>query len=195
MAIEDIVISFDGGTAAAESGKTYNNFTGLGSTGQFDSDLSGYDSGAGTGVAIASNFTLTASTNGRLQGVDTRTQEVNREGSYSQPFSGNSVLFTATFPSTVTSVDVEVFLCTAFTLQTDIDIDINGSTSNAFDSTNNTTGATVTLTGIAPDGSDQIVIDIINQSGNFIVHNGLRFFNIVDSTSGSITPQMMQYLN
>jgi hypothetical protein len=53
MAIEDIVISFDNGTAAAEAGKTYNNYTGLGSTGVFDSNLSGYDTGGATGVSVS----------------------------------------------------------------------------------------------------------------------------------------------
>lgn len=195
MPIEDIVVSLDGGTAAAESGRTYNNFTGIGSTGVFDSDLSGYTTGAATGVSIATSHTTTGSANGRLQGVDTRTQEVNREGAYSNPGTSTDVTFTVTFPAAVTSVDVEVFNCTDFASQTALALDVNGATATV-NSSDNTTGTTSTFTGVVPNGSDQVLIVISNPDEAFIYHNGFRFYNIVDGAGGStIARQIMQYLN
>lgn len=196
MAIEDIVVDFHGGTAASVSGKTINSFQGLGSTGEFDSDLSGYDTGGSTGVAGASAKTLTANTNGRFAGADTLTQEVNRQMSFvDDSVAPSDNTFTFTVPSTVDTVDVEVFLCTGFGDQVDLDVDVNGSTSLGFDSTNNTTGATVTLSSIAPNGSDQIVILIENNhpTNDFTAYNGIRLFNFVeggatiDAPTGSIT--------
>jgi hypothetical protein len=195
MAIEDIVISFDNGTAAAEAGKTYNNYTGLGSTGVFDSNLSGYDTGGATGVSVSNSHVLTADSSGRLQGANTRAEEVNRQGSYSNAGTGVDSVITATFPATVTAVDVEVFLCTTFSGQVALAVDVNGSNATV-DSSGNTTGTTSTFTSVAPDGSDQIVIGMSNPGNSFLFHNGFRFFNIVDSAaSGTITPQMMQHLN
>jgi hypothetical protein len=195
MAIEDIVISFDNGTAAAEAGKTYNNYTGLGSTGVFDSNLSGYDTGGATGVSVSNSHVLTADSSGRLQGANTRTEEVNRQGGYSNAGTGVDSVITATFPATVTAVDVEVFLCTTFSGQVALAVDVNGSTATV-NSSGNTTGTTSTFTSVAPDGSDQIVIGMSNPGNSFLFHNGFRFFNIVDSAaSGTITPQMMQHLN
>ena len=177
MAIEDIAISFHGSsTSASIAGKTINNYQGV-SAGVIDSDLSGYDTGAATGVSIDIDFNLTADNSGRLAGVDALTQQINQGVSFSS--SNNDNTYTVTFPSTVTSVDVEVFLCTTYAGQILVDVDINGTIELDWDSTNNTTGATIVKTGIVPNGSDQILI-YISSGHNFMAQNGLRFFNIVD---------------
>ena len=188
MAIEDIVVDFHNGTPAAISGKTVNGYQGPGA-GEFDSDLSGFDTGVATGVAGSTDLALTASSSGRSAGSGELITEMNAQGGYSTDASNDpgENTFTYTFPASVTSVDVEVLLCTTFPDQEDLDVTINGSTQTAFDSTFNTGGTTLTFTNVVPDGSNQIVIFLENQEpdigdNNFIFHNGHIFTNIIEST-------------
>ena len=180
--MEDIVVDFHGGTAASVSGKTINSFNGI-SAGSFSSDLLGFDTGVSTNVTASAANALTGSTNGRLAGVDTLTQQVNQQMSFVNDAAPSDNTYTFTFPSNIASMSVEVYLCSGFTEQTDIDGDANGVTFTDFDSTNNTTGATVTLAGVVPNGSDQVVIFIENQhvTNTFTAYNGFRFFNIVEA--------------
>lgn len=195
MAIEDIAICFYNGTAPSVSGKTINAYNSGLTSGTLDSDLSGYDTGAATGVSLALSASLTADNNGRLEpdppGAGSLDPEINRQGAYSDKNTqaANDFDFTLTFPSTVTSVDVEVFLCTPYVGQTSIDVDVNGSTSSGWDSTNNTTGSTITFTGIVPNGSDQVIINTFNTTSNrYVFHNGFYISNIVESGGGGATP-------
>lgn len=201
MAIEDVVVCFYSNTAPSVSGKTINAYNSGLTAGTLDSDLSGYDTGAATGISFDLASSRTISTNGRLAGADTLTQEVNRQGAYHDGGANNSANITDYFtvPATVSSVDVEVYLCTPFTLQDNLDVVINGTTAATnFDSTNNTTGATVTLTGVVPDGSDRINIyidddDTSGNDGRYIFVNGYRLYNIVESGGLSIPVAMHHY--
>jgi len=188
MAIENIAVNFHGGTAASVSGKTINNYQGI-SAGEFDADLSGYDTGAATGVSGSSVRALTASTSGRATSspLTDLSTAINTQGSYSQDSVNNPAnnTVTYTFPSSVTAVDVDVYLCTTISQQDNLDITVNGSTQSAHSSSGNTTGTFLSFSGVVPDGSDQIVILVENNSGgnnDFIIHNGHYLSNIVESS-------------
>ena len=184
-----VVVNFHGGSnPASVSGKTINNFAGSPSNiitaGTLSSDLLDYDSGSGTGYSFEMDEDKIENTNGRAEPDpgDELTREVNTEGAYNDGgSSGTTYTDTYTVSSTVTSVDVELYRCTTFSTQTDIDHDVNGSTDTAFDSTNNTSGDTVVFTGIVPDVNDQIVIQTTNNTGQFTFDNGSRLYNITES--------------
>ena len=189
MAIEDIAVVFYSGTTPAVSGKTLNSYNSGLTAGELDADLDGYDTGASTGVSFDLGTSRTVSTNGRNAGATTLISETNREGAYDSSAS-NTCTDTFTVPSTVTAVDVVVYLCTTFADQTDMDVDVNGSTQTAFDSSNNTTGSVLTFSGIAPNGSNQIDIQITDNESSldFIFINGYGLQNFVEAADPYVQP-------
>lgn len=176
---EDVVVCFYNSTAPSVSGKTINAYNSGLTAGQLDADLSGYDTGAASGISFDLGTNRVADNSGRLAGADTLTQEVNRQGCYhNQGGSGANFTDVFTLPASVSQADVEVYLCTTYAQQGDIDVTINGTAAaTAFDSTANTTGATVTLAGVTPDGSNQINI-LVEEPDQFLFVNGYRLYNI-----------------
>lgn len=189
MALGPFVANFHGGTPAAVTGKFINNYQGI-SAGSFETDFINYDDNSLTGVSGSAVRALTATTSGRATSspLTDLSTAINTQGSFTTDSVNNpsNNTFTYTFPLSVTSVDVDIFLCTTFTNQTDIDVTVNGSQQTAFDSTNNTTGTFLTFSGVVPNGSGEVVIFVENDiasNNDFTVNNGHSFYNIV-SPSG-----------
>lgn len=177
MAIENVVVNF-GWVTADETGKTINNLLGGRVAGVQDADLDGYDTGAGTGIALILGSDRTADGSGRIAGADTLIQQINDDVAYhtgSGPITDTFIL-----PGTVTSCTVIVHLCTTYSGQGDIDVWVNGATISGFDSTNNTDGAVLIFTSVTPNAEDEIDITLLNNAGSYLAINGYQILDIVE---------------
>lgn len=183
MAIENVVVNFHGGTAAAVSGKTINNFQG-GVAGVLSSSLAGYDTGGATGVAFTLGSDRSGDANGRLAGASTLIQEVNRQMAYATSLGPHVDYFT--LPAGVTSCTVIVHACVSVYSNQVLDVTVNGATQTGWDSIANTTGAVMTFTGVVPDGSNRVNITFTDTDTTlpYVGINGYQLTDIVEGGGG-----------
>ena len=181
----EIVVNFHNGTDTV--GGNANDINPLNTT---PVSLTDYNTGSDSGWDMVSNVTLTAAGNGRnasVGGAPSYYSTVNGEGNYFNTGSGGAIEITlSNIPANVDSFDLTVFLCTTFSSQTDLSASCEAESNSGWDSTNNTTGATFTLTGCVPDGSNEALITLNNDSSAFVFLNGLHIDNVQESGNSSL---------
>jgi len=149
---------------------------------------------ANTGVSLSASQSGRTGTNfqGRLAGATLTDQEINDCGIY-RNLGGPSGFYEYVFdfPASHPAVEIDVYLCTTFSGQEDLDIDVIGATTYSvagFSSSGNTTGAiAASSTAISPDGSNQITVRVSGAAtSNFIYFNGI-VLSPSTAVSGSAT--------
>lgn len=184
------VVNFYGTTDTVTT-VTANNVNST-ATGTLVADLIDVNS-ANTGVSLScSQGSRTANdVNGRNAGATTLAQQINDGGIFRNVGGvGGTHEYVLTFPASHPAVDIDIFVCTTFSSQANLNVQAVGSTTkgqNNWDSTNNTTGAFVAVTNIAPDGSNQIIIRVTqNVTNNFVYINGFVIKPIISNIEGTV---------
>lgn len=163
------IVNFNGGTAV--SVQTANNITSTG-TGTVAANLVDINNAA-TGVSLlCSDPNRYQDGNGRAAGVDTLAQQINASGIYTDMGGGGTCSYVLQLPSGHGPVNVRVFLCTQYDSQEDLDVTVNGSTTTDWDATNNVSGASLLFSSVMPNGSNQVVIQVYNESNQYVFWNG-----------------------
>lgn len=185
MAINNTVLNFFNSTVWGGGGNV-NEYAGH-AAGLITADMVDYPTGASTGISATLGHTLAAYNLGReISTPDTAiSTAINDEGSYFTG-AGSPRTLTFGFPSSVTAVDLNIYNCIAANGQEIVNIDVNG-TAQTVNSSGNINGTFATFLQIEPDVNNEIVITMNNDSGSFLMFNGVQLLNIVEVGEVSTT--------
>ena len=185
MAINNTVLNFFNSTVWGGGGNV-NEYSGH-AAGLITADMIDYPAGASTGISATLSHTIAAYNLGReVSSPSTAVSTaINDEGSYFIG-AGSPRTLTFGFPSSVTAVDLNIYNCIAANGQEIINIDVNG-TAQTVNSSGNINGAFATFLQIEPDVNNEIVITMNNDSGPFLMFNGVQLLNIVEAGEVSTT--------
>ena len=176
----EIVVNLHNGTDTV--GGNANDINPLGAT---LLSLTDFNTGSDSGWDLTSNFAHTHASNGRdvSEGGDPAYYaDINGEGGYVNTLSLGAIEhLLSNIDANVTSFDLTMLVCTTFTAQGDLSVSCGGQTQLAWNSTGNTTGASFTLAGCVPNGSNEATIVMNNDSGTFFFLNGYHIHNVIES--------------
>jgi len=166
-------------------------------TGVIFSDLIDVNS-AVTGVSLSLNVVPATNANTVAPTGGTTTEnEINAQGWYADVLASNVYQVTLDFPAAHGPVDIDVFnSLDNFTGQDTMSVDAIGLTTvsqtlgpGGIGSDNLTQGGFFTLLNVTPDGSDQIILDLINTGGGtFFNLNGVRITPAAAAAPIIVTP-------
>ena len=185
MAIDAFVANLYNSTPAAVTGKFINNVQG--GTGQLFADLVEYNTNDLTGISLTVDRLMTANNSGIASSTPTSdiATAINTQGAYTPDMGAlGVVLFTfANLPTSIQTFSLRVHTATTFSGQTNTRINANGSELTGAGTTDD---SYVEFTGLTPDGSNQLVVELEDlevSNGYQLFINGFDVFDVVE-TSG-----------
>lgn len=160
-------------------------------------DINNVATGVSLSCAIAAgNRTAQWAGTGRAVGADQTIAELNAEGqSLAVSAEGAPFVWVLQLPPSHGNVDIDMGCCTTYGGQVDMHFAANGVILNVASGvgTNNVTGQMFTLSNVAPDGSDQIVITLDNNGpvADFAYLNGIIIHPVSAPTGNSATDTLL----